>query len=177
MTKSKVAPVITPYWQKYIKHVAGKAQVGMFSRRDAEQTANLAFLKANKQYNPHKGPFEHYAKAAIRKALITGRTNEQRHSDSRSELTDEMALAEIPAPPWAEEEDRLDDIEAKRAVAHIAMWIQGLPARMATICIALYFEGISQRALADRLGLTQARVSQLNSGLLAQARQDLAFLA
>lgn len=177
MAKSTRAPAIPAYWQQYIKRVARGAATGMLSPADAEQTAYLAYVKANRQYNAHKGPFEHYAKAAIRKALITSRTKEQRHSDSRCELSDDMSLGEVPPPPWAAEEDHLAVLEEKRAATHIASWIRQLPARLEAICQALYFEDVSQRVLAKRLGLTQARISQLNTDLIARAREDLAFMA
>lgn len=177
MTNATRAPAIPAYWQKYIKHVARTAATGMFSPQDAEQTAYTAYVNADKRYNARKGPFEHYAKSSIRKALISARQKEQRHSDHRGEFDEDGPRDEIPPPPWAAEEEHLEAVEATRATAHIATWIERLPARLATICDALYFEDVSQRVLAKRLGLTQARISQLNGDLLARARRDLAFLA
>jgi hypothetical protein len=53
MTKPMRAPAIPVFWQTYIKHVARGAATGMFSRHDAEQTAYLAYVKADKKYDEH----------------------------------------------------------------------------------------------------------------------------
>ena len=177
MTRSKRAPGVPAFWQKYIHHVARSAAIGMLSVEDARSTAYVAFVKANRQYNPRKGPFEHYAKAAIRKALITARTHEQRHFEHRAEFPDDELRGIVSLPPWAEEEDRLDELQAKRNAEIIGAWIGRLPSKLVKIWEALYRDDLSQRAAAERFGLSQPRISQLNNQLLAIAKQDLAALA
>lgn len=176
MPGSTSTPRVPAAWNKYIEGLAPRFATGMFGIEDAIQAGITAYLKADKQYNPVRGPFEHYAKAAIRKALITARQGEQRHWRNRAALPGEESGVDVSPTPWAEEEERVEAIGLRRKAEAIARWRRSLPAKLKATCNGLYFDDQSQRTLAAQEGVSQARISQRNSQLLARAREDLSEL-
>jgi RNA polymerase sigma factor (sigma-70 family) len=169
------SPRIPRAWQRYIEKAARKYAFALFDTETAEQTAALAYYKAVKQHHPAAGPFIFYATAAIRNALLDARKAEQRHWFGRAE-PEESGTPPVLPNHNAEEEDRLEAIEVKDDAAALAAWKTSLPSKLAEICQGLYYEDLSQRALAKRYGLTQARISQINRQLLTRARSDLVHL-
>lgn len=162
-------------WRSYIERVAGKAAFGMFGVDDAQQAASIAFLSARRRYNPAKGPFEHYAKVAIRRALVKCRAAEQRHWNGREDPED-YRLHDIGLSFAAEEDTRLEAIAAADKARAIDRWRPSLPPKLATVCNELYFQDRSQRSLAATEGVSQPRISQRNSDLIARARVALGHL-
>ena len=175
MTRSIPTPPIPPAWLAYIKRSSRKFAFGVFDADDAEQVARLAFLRARKRYVAAKGAFENYAKAAIYHALLRARRAEQRHWTAREDPGDDR-LHELAPSLTAEEENRLDAIAAAAKARAIDRWRPTLPPKLATVCDELYFRDRSQRDLATSEGVSQPRISQRNSDLLALARKDLKTL-
>lgn len=56
------------------------------------------------------------------------------------------------------------------AVAH---WVARLPFRLQRVFELIYVEGCTQREIAQKLGITQARVAQLHSQLLVRGKEEL----
>lgn len=177
MTRIAPTPPVPKEWHHYIKKQSRKFAVGMFDADDAAQVGLETFLKARKRYDPAKGPFEHYAKAAIYNALLKARMAEQRFWAGGDEKPDEPCGAAQVAPEvWEAEDAQIDAIEHDKAVTAIADWRVRLPSKPAALVEALYFGDLSQREYALLEGVSQPRISQRNGDLLARARQALGYL-
>jgi RNA polymerase sigma factor (sigma-70 family) len=176
MTHSRSTPGIPAPWLKYIKSHAGKYATGMFSRDDAQQVASIAFLTAQARFQPGKGVFDHYVRAAIRNALLNARRAEQKHWEQREDSGDDIK-ARGTTPYWTGEEIVLEAIQEATRSQQVLHWADGLPLKLAPLWDALYARDISQREFAAEIGVSQARISQRNGQFVARARTDLHMLA
>lgn len=176
MTKSKSAPAIPAKWSSYIKKSARSYAFGVFSAEDAEQTAFEAFLRAKARYVPAKGHFEHYAKAAIRNALLNARRAEQRHFEIPAN-PDDGGGEEIATPPEGAEGEALRAIDQADREQAVSGWTDSLPGKYSSLYRGLYSREMSQREFAAKAGVSQAAVSQRNRRLLQMAEHALAILA
>jgi len=168
------SPPIPEKWLRYIDGTSGAYATNMFSRADARNTGIVAYLKARKAYKAARGPFENYAKSAIKNALISARRAEQRHSGITPGSSEEEPDVRIDVPEVEEgEDDQLFQIELRGAIKAVEPWRAKLPAKLRLIARALYFEGVSQRDVGERLGLSQPRISQLHAQLLSIGQADL----
>lgn len=174
MTKSKSAPAIPAKWYSYIKQSARSYACGVFSPEDAEQTGLEAFVRARARYNPAKGAFDHYARAAIRNAMLNARVAEQRHWDIPVDPAD---AGDTETPVWAAEGEVLAAIDEADKVRAVSAWADSLPGSLSSLFRGLYGRDMSQRDLAVEAGVSQAAVSQRNQRLLRLAEQALARLA
>lgn len=175
MARTNLTPPVPKDWQTYINKTARKFATGMFDNDDAKQVALETFLRARNGYDPAKGPFEHYAKAAIYNSLVNARKTEQRFWGG-GDAPDDEATDEIAPEPWEAEDATLDLITMNDAVMDISAWRQRLPSKPAALVEALYYRDQSQREFAKGEGVTQARISQRNREVLGIARRDLAHL-
>jgi len=175
MARTNSTPPVPKDWQTYINKTARKFATGMFEKDDAKQAALEAFLRARNRYDPTKGPFEHYAKAAIYNALLNARIAEQRFWGGGNATEDE-ATEEVAPEPWEAEDAALDLITMNDAVSDISAWRQRLPSKPASLVEALYYRDLAQRDFAAEQGVTQARISQRNVQMLARARLELKHL-
>lgn len=174
MTKSKLAPAIPAKWFTYITRSARSYACGVFSPEDAEQTGLEAFVRARARYNPAKGAFDHYAKAAIRNALLNARVAEQRHWEIPADPADN---GDIEIPAWAAEAEVLAAIDEADKAQAVSTWANSLPASLSSLYRGLYGREMSQRELAAKAGVSQAAVSQRNRRLLQLAEDALSRLA
>ena len=175
MARTKSTPPVPRDWKTYINKITRKFTTGMFDRDDARQVALEAFLRARNRYDPARGPFEHYARAAIYNALLNARIAEQRFWGGGDALEREAA-PEIAPEPWEAEVAALDLIAMSDAVADITAWRRRLRPKPAAVVEALYYRDQSQRDFAKSEGVSQARISQRNVEMLTQARRDLKHL-
>lgn len=175
MARTNSTPPVPKDWQTYINKIAHKYATGMFEKDDAKQVALEAFLRARNRYDAAKGPFEHYAKAAIYNALLNARIAEQRHW-APGDAPDGVTAVEIAPNDSLAEEEHLDAIIKREKAAAIIGWRDRLPSKPAALVDALYYRDLSQRDFAAQEGVTQARISQRNGALLTMARRDLAEL-
>jgi RNA polymerase sigma factor (sigma-70 family) len=175
MVHTKSRPGIPAPWLKYIKSHAGKYAVGMFSRDDAEQVAAIALLNAQARFEINKGVFDHYARAAIRNALLNARKAEQKHWALREDPVDDIKASDA-VPDWAGEEIVLDAMDEATRSLQVLNWADGLPLKLAPLWHALYARDMSQRQFAAEIGVSQARVSQRNGQFVARARTELQML-
>ena len=176
MTKSNSAPAIPAKWFNYIKRSARSYAFGVFSPEDAEQTGLEAFVRARARYNPAKGAFDHYAKAAIRNALLNARIVEQRHWEIPADPAD-CGGGDIEMPAWAAEGEALGAIDEADKARAVSAWADSLPTALSSLYRGLYGRDMSQRELAAKAGVSQAAVSQRNQRLLQLAENALARLA
>lgn len=174
MTKSNSAPAIPAKWFNYIKRSARSYAFGVFSPEDAEQTGLEAFVRARARYNPARGAFDHYTKAAIRNALLNARIAEQRHWEIP---TDPADSGDSETPAWAAEGEVLRAIDEADKARAVSVWADSLPAPLSSLYRGLYGRDMSQRELAAKAGVSQAAVSQRNQRLLQLAEDALARLA
>ena len=176
MTKSKSAPAIPAKWFSYINRSARSYACGVFSPDDAEHTGLDAFVRARARYNPAKGSFDHYAKAAIRNALLNARLAEQRHWEIPADPADSGG-GDIETPAWAAEGEVLRAIDEAHKARAVSAWADKLPAALSSLYNGLYGRDMSQRELAAKSGVSQAAVSQRNQRLLQLAENALGRLA
>lgn len=178
MAKAPVRTSIPPQWDSYLRSVSGSFARHMFGRDDAYQVARFAYVRACRGYKRARGPFENYAKSAVRKALISASQSEQRHLDGPKLL--EEAQEECGDPPalpaWRGEADFLATVEARRRTEAVQQWLHRLPRRLRTVCERIYFDGLSQRDLAAEQGVSQPRINQLHQRLLTLGAKQLKHL-
>lgn len=155
---------------------------------DLEAAAVVGLIQAVDRFDPSRGiPFEGYAALRVRGAILDevrrlddltrdarrlAREDEQGGAVSleclqeRGELGDPTEIAEVDAR--AARDGLRDDVE--RALAAI-------PARERAILASYYGEGLTLATIGRRLGVSEARVSQLHTRAIAQLRSILGVVA
>lgn len=148
-------------WDSDIRRAARAAwRRGVSDREDLAQQVRIRVLVGHRSW-PSAG--EPYIRTVIANTLRTVRRRESRSLIVRSPLAEK--LTEHPA----EATDRgLND-----RVAAVSAWVASLPTRLAEIYQHLYVEGRSQRDAARLMRVSQPRIAQLHSQLLARGRRDL----
>lgn len=148
---------------------------------DLEAAGIVGLIQAVDRFDPARGiPFEGYATLRVRGAMLDevrrlddlSRTARLRARDDgqrgavsleflqeRGELGDPTELAEVDVR--AESDGLRDDVE--RALAAI-------PDRERSILASYYSDGLTLAAIGRRLGVSEARVSQLHTRAIAQLR-------
>lgn len=148
---------------------------------DLEAAGIVGLIQAVDRFDPARGiPFEGYATLRVRGAVLDevrrlddlSRTARLRARDDgqrgavsleflqeRGELGDPTELAEVDVR--AESDGLRDDVE--RALAAI-------PDRERSILASYYSDGLTLAAIGRRLGVSEARVSQLHTRAIAQLR-------
>lgn len=76
------------------------------------------------------------------------------HSEEGVGFSDMLVDADLPP---------LETLERRELDAYVRDCVDVLPERLRHIIVAYYFEGVSSTALAQQLGITESRVSQLRS--------------
>lgn len=138
-------------------------QAGVLDADDINQEACLGLLQAAAKFDASRqAKFKAYARKHIRTALMAG---------LRKAGTSLPALR----PEWIESKLARPDEEAARAqtrhILHEA--IASLPSRLRTLVEAHYDSGETMRAIGERLGLDERRVSRLHGRALAQLQRYL----
>ncbi len=128
-------------------------------RDDACQSGLIAVVRAAGQFNPDLGvPLENYALASAKNAVI--------NCVKRTPIKEKSGF-DLP------ERATMDENEGSLVEA-LRDWIERLPHQLCVIFHGLYVRGLSQRQLASVLGVSQPRVSALNTELIARGRLALA---
>lgn len=88
-------------------------------------------------------------------------------TEDSDEPTDplETLVAEEPTPQ--------QELEHKELIEFVGQQIERLPERERTILILYYYEELTFREIGQILGITESRISQIHSALLAQLRQKI----
>ncbi len=156
---------------------------------DLEAAGVVGLIQAIDRFAPERGiPFGGYATLRIRGAILDevrhlddlSRAARQRAKDDdasqttmsldllqeRGEVVDPTQVAEV--DERAAQDDLREDVE--RALAAI-------PGRERSILASYYDEGLSLAAIGRRLGVSEARVSQLHSRAIVQLRMLLGVVA
>jgi RNA polymerase sigma factor for flagellar operon FliA len=151
---------------------------------DLEAAGVVGLIQAVDRFDPSRGiPFEGYAALRVRGAVLDEvrrlddlsrgarlRAREDDHRGAvsleflqeRGEMGDPAEIAEVDAR--AAHDGLRDDVE--RALAAI-------PARERSILASYYSDGLTLATIGRRLGISEARVSQLHTRAIAQLRSVL----
>jgi RNA polymerase sigma factor FliA len=155
---------------------------------DLEAAGVIGLIQAVDRFDPSRGiPFEGYAALRVRGAVLDevrrlddlsrgarlrAREDEHRGAVSldvlqeRGEMGEPAEIAEVDAR--AAHDGLRDDVE--RALAAI-------PVRERAILASYYSDGLTLATIGRRLGISEARVSQLHSRAIAQLRSLLGVVA
>ena len=148
----------------------------------------VGLIQAVDRFDPARGiPFEGYAALRVRGAILDevrrldeltrdarrlAREDEQRAAVSleflqeRGELGDPTEIAEVDAR--AAHDGLRDDVEGALAA---------IPVRERAVLASYYGDGLTLAAIGRRLGVSEARVSQLHARAIAQLRSVLGVVA
>ena len=122
---------------------------------------------------------------------LTGLTQTQVRTATQMQHTHVVSLSDGPWSPGGEDAhvgvvERLADedpgvnpdemLDTKETFAVLRTVVGLLPEREAQILRLYYWQGVSMRDIADRLGVSESRISQLHSQALRRARLELAAL-
>jgi len=75
---STSTPRIPKPWLQYITTAARRYATSMLQPDDLRQVGCVTYILARQRYLPDRGPFESYAKKAIKNAMLKARQAEQR---------------------------------------------------------------------------------------------------
>ena len=95
---------------------------------------------------------------------------EARHAYALDSLTTETDGAPDAGPQWGEIEPAFAEIEERETLLPL---LAALPPRQQQILQMRFVEGLSQTAIAERLGISQMHVSRLLARSLAQLREGM----
>ena len=141
-------------------------------------------MKASRSYDPSRGAvFKTYAYHRIRGAIL----DEVRRLDflprsvrdkARKEGTQAPAVVGLPTDEDGHESLAAADpedsaVEQADLRERLAAEIARLPEKLRLVMTLYYGEEMKMRAIGDRLGLTESRVSQLHSNAVARLRRAL----
>jgi RNA polymerase sigma factor for flagellar operon FliA len=155
---------------------------------DLEAAGVVGLIQAVDRFDPSLGiPFEGYAALRVRGAILDevrrldeltrdarrlAREDDQRAAVSleflqeRGEMGDPAEIAEVDARTALD--GLRDDVERALAV---------IPLRERSILASYYSDGLTLAAIGRRLGVSEARVSQLHARAIAQLRSVLGVVA
>jgi RNA polymerase sigma factor (sigma-70 family) len=159
------------------KHLAGRFHVSARDLTDdLEQAGLIAFLRATHAYRQDRGkPFANYVRRAVRNAM----TSRLRALFAPDGLLAACALDVIFANQQfsAPKENRPDNhYERIEMQSYVSEWVRSLPPRVQEIYGLVYEQGLTQREVANRTGISQPRVSQIHRQLVERGKQELAAL-
>jgi RNA polymerase sigma factor (sigma-70 family) len=169
---STSTPRIPTPWLQYIANAARRYATGVLHADDLRQIGCVTYILARQRYLPDRGPFEPYAKAAVKNAMIKARQAEQRHYDLPANAA--IVSNDEDGDPWAAENRRVDEMASNIGRQLVKDWTQTLNRQDLIVVEGVFYDEASQRDLAVRLGVTQARISQRKKALLARAVTELA---
>jgi RNA polymerase sigma factor (sigma-70 family) len=189
-------------WEPDLQRLAGRYSRPWCGRDELIQVGLIALVDVFARYSPEKGTMEHYARRSISRAMqresrsaqpqrivAAPRSIVRKGGHHGQQLAPTLSGARNPASkshpapepevlPWGNDDCGPHQLLVKREeVARVRSWALSLPPRQRAIYQALYVEGMPQVKAARLLGVSQARISQLNAVLLASARRDLVQLA
>lgn len=153
-------------------HPAGVTSVGP---EDLESAGVLGLIDAVDRFEPGRGvPFEAYAALRIRGAVLDELRSATggRRADVPTQLSlDELLSAGDHTLPT------VDDTGAVRAAEDLASRVESalryLPERQREVLARYYGQSLTLRETGVRMGISEARASQLHSRAIAALRQAL----
>jgi RNA polymerase sigma factor (sigma-70 family) len=148
-------------WSRHIARVAGAVARGSHvDSGDLAQEARLRLLTVIRAFP--EAP-DQYVATVIVNAIRTANRRENRYrGDSLDDQQESHAQADTG------DFDRALDVSA---------WVARQPVRLRRVYRHVYIEGRSQRETSEMMKVSQPRVAQLHSKLLATGRTALAYLA
>jgi RNA polymerase sigma factor (sigma-70 family) len=129
--------------------------------------------------NPDCDDFERYARVRIRGAIrddLRSRDWLPRNARKNELLSLVQVVVDTDHPSMRDARSSVDvesRVRAARAQAKLEALLGLLPWRERHIFISFHFEGISFKTVAEELGLTEARISQIHSGVISKLRRSL----
>lgn len=133
------------------------------------QTGLIAVWNATKGFDHIRGPFSHYARRAIKLAMIREFGKCEPASDARAELTPLSNLHSDHVGRCSQDTDMRN--------AAVRDWIASLPQPLKHVYHYLYVLGYTQRDTAEILGVSQLRICHIHHQLLKKGRKAVLELA
>ena len=130
---------------------------------DLYSIANFALSEAVAQYGSERGNFEDFAR------LFVWRSMGQHVRSIRMDRNLPLTAARREQSPMLP-----DELAAQSQLgARLARAVSKLPERLRLVVWMVYKEGISQRESANRLGVTEGRLSQLHGDGIRRIRSEI----
>lgn len=74
-------------------------------------------------------------------------------------------------------DERIEAPQQDERIAEVGAWVTTLPPQLQAIYRYIYVEGLTQREIAQQMGVSQPRIAQLHHQLLTLGQTDLRHLA
>jgi RNA polymerase sigma factor (sigma-70 family) len=145
-------------WEPLVKAIAARHVANRSDLDDLVQVGRQAVYQAVWAYKSDAGfPFAHYAKRAIKNNVLREVLRLARQRSGETRLDDNPKVFNLLTGDTNWRMEFNDDFARRFTV---------LPAAHQEIYKLLYVEGLTQRAAAKRLGVSQPRIAQLHTSLL-----------
>jgi RNA polymerase sigma factor (sigma-70 family) len=155
-------------WEPLVRWLARRCAPAGSHVADFAQVGRMTLLRAALKFPPgYPGRFEHYARRALRNALIDEARRVQLQQREKSLDCERAARADTPLTSAIRLEGR----------AIVRQRLTGWTNRLRTLVELLFVNDLNQAEAARALGLTPARISQLCRELRLQGRAQLGDLA
>lgn len=146
-------------WEPVIHSKAETFATPGADESDFKQVGRVALFRAAMTYRPGAAQFNTYATTVIVRAMID---EQRRHEDEA--VSSDMDEAEVEAVSYD------DPIVAGELTAAIDRWRRTLSAQHRQVITLLFYADLKQAAVARRLRVTSARVSQIVRDIRRAAR-------
>ena len=155
---------------------AGYTNIAGVTGDDLQSIARVALHRASGKYDPSKGPFEPYAKRAIRNALNDLHAKQARHAEH--EVVVESQPGETTQSPFIERTpDPQQDVamivacvESREVLEEL---LAALPTRDRTV-LGFVAQGLSYSEMGERLAISKQAAHKAASSALDRLRDQLA---
>jgi len=132
---------------------------------DLYSIGNFALFEAAEQYGPAHGNFENFARSLVRRSM---RQHVRSLREGRELPLNAGRSERMPILP--------DELATRLQLGtRLDLAISKLPQRLRVIVSMVYEEGISQRESANRLGITEGRLSQLHVEAIRRIRCEFLY--
>ena len=162
---------------RVLKAVAAKAAFGPLERADLIQGGFLTVLNAARHFDAkHGAKPEHYVARALKNGATSARRLEFRHWRDRETETlpqEEGRSDEISSIADDDCADPEGTVIRAETIGSVQRFLGGLSDSLRQVFQLIYVEELPQRDVAARMCVSQARVSQLHSKLLALGKRHL----
>ncbi len=159
--------VLVQQWKAEISASASALAKPWCKARDLEQAGLIALWRAMGHFKPTLGNFSHYARRAIKRAMVRECIKSSPISDIRPDFVS-LDDEDFDGPGF--EADPFSNTNL------VGEWVRGLPERLAQVYELLYRQGFSQTEAAQIMGVSQSRIAQLHAQLLSRGKIDLVEL-
>lgn len=157
-------------WESEADRMAHRYCTATCDKDNLKQIGRITVWECLNRYDPKRGPFEHYARKAMKLAMLKARNGHSlRNMDcipldtphTNSTSAPPTVVDKLSVTKWQLDEVR--EAEKKQAEETLAQGrFDECPPQIKQVLLALYWKQLSQVKIAQTMQLSQQRVAQLH---------------